>query len=112
MTRAIGVEVDCPFTPGALRKVVYAGSLNSFAGASGDLLALAEMKVSEGKVERWSKRVGNERVAEVEAAAESYQHLPLPQQRESPRDQIPQVAHTSYLLPGAKFVIVCSRAVR
>lgn len=93
MTQAIGVEVDCPFTPSMLRKVAYAGSQSaSFVEASKDLLALAEVEVSRERVQRWTKRVGEQRVAEVEAAAQSYARLPLPAQQESPVDQIPQVA--------------------
>ena len=93
MTRAIGVEVGCPFTPAVLRKVVYAGSQSaSFVRATKDMDALAEVAVSREQVQRWTKRVGEERVAEVERAAEAYEQLPLPEQQKSPRDQIPQVA--------------------
>ena len=68
MTQAIGVEVDCPFTPSMLRKVAYAGSQSaSFVGATKDLLVLAEVEVSRERVQRWTKRVGKQRVAEVEA---------------------------------------------
>jgi hypothetical protein len=76
-----------------LRKVAYAGSQSaSFVAASKDLLVLAEVDVSRERVQRWTKRVGLERVAEVEAAAQRYQQLPLPEQQKSPVDQIPQVA--------------------
>jgi hypothetical protein len=93
MTKAIGVEVGCPFTPAVLRKVAYAGSQStSFVRASKDLEALAEVKVSREQVQRWTKRVGEERVSEVERQAEAYEQLPLPDQQKSPRDQIPQVA--------------------
>ncbi len=93
MTAAIGVEPDCPFTPGLLRKVVYAGSQSaSFAQAAKDLEALAEVKVTSKRVERWTKRVGDQRVAEVEASAAAYQQLPLPEQHTSPADQVPHVA--------------------
>jgi hypothetical protein len=93
MTQAIGVEVDCPFTPGMLRKVTYAGSQSaSFVEATKALLALAEAKVSRERVQRWTKRVGEARVAEVEAMAQSYERLPLPEQQRSPALQVPQVA--------------------
>jgi hypothetical protein len=76
-----------------LRKVVYAGSQSaSFVEATKDLEALAETKVSRERVQRWTKRVGTERVREVEASAKSYQGLPLPEQRKSPIDQVPPVA--------------------
>jgi hypothetical protein len=93
MTQAIGVEVDCPFTPSMLRKVTYAGSQSaSFVEATKALSALAEVEVSRERVQRWTKRMGRERVAEVEAAARSYEHLPLPERQQSPVDQVPQVA--------------------
>jgi hypothetical protein len=89
----LGVEVDCPFTPAMLRKVAYAGAQSaSFVQAAKDLAALAETKVSRERVQRWTKRVGAERVREVEASAGSYQELPLPEQQKSPTGQAPQVA--------------------
>jgi len=76
-----------------LRKVAYAGSQSaSFVQATKDLEVLAEVKLTRERVQRWTKRVGRERVAEVQAQAESYQALPLPERRWSPTDQVPQVA--------------------
>ena len=93
MTNQNGIEVDCPFTPGMLKKVAYAGAqARSFARAAKDLEALAETMVTVKRVERWTKRVGEERVAEVEAEAATYQQLPFPARRTSPREQVPQVA--------------------
>lgn len=92
MTRAIGVEVGCPFTPAVLRKVVYAGTHAPFAQATQDLDALAEVKVSREQVQRWTKRVGEERLADVAEQAQAYQTLPLPARQQSPTGQIPQVA--------------------
>lgn len=89
----MGVEPDCPFTPGALAKVVYAGAQStSFVQASRTLTELAELTVSRERVQRWTKRIGGERVAELEAAAAAYRVLPLPAQREAPGTQVPQVA--------------------
>ena len=93
MTKAIGVDVDCPFTPGMLKKVVHAGSLSaSFVAATKDLDTLAEVAVSRERVERWTKRIGQQRVAQAELLAEEYQELPLPQRHVSPSDQVPQLA--------------------
>jgi len=93
MTRAIGVDVDCPFTPAMLRKVTYAGSQSaSFVQATRDLEVLAESKVSRERVQRWTKRVGEERVKEAKTLADAYQALPLPEQQQSPTTQVPQVA--------------------
>lgn len=76
-----------------LKKIAYAGSQSaSFTQATKDLDALAEVAVTAKRVERWTKRVGEERVAESEAKAEAYQTLPLPARRESPTSQTPSVA--------------------
>lgn len=76
-----------------LQKVVYAAArCPSFAQASEALWRLAETRVSRERVQRWSKRVGEERVAAIDALAEAYQALPLPAQSQSPRTQIPAVA--------------------
>ncbi len=89
----MGVEVDCPFSPGLLRKVAYAGSQSSsFVKSTKDLKSLAEVTVTAKRIERWTKRVGEERTAEVEAEGFAYQELPLPERRKSPVDQVPQLA--------------------
>jgi hypothetical protein len=89
----LGVEPDCPFTLGVLKKVAYAGSQStSFVQATKDLEALADLSISRERVQRWTKRVGEQRVAETEAQATAYQQLPLPARRTSPTDQVPQVA--------------------
>lgn len=53
---------------------------------------LAELSVSRERVQRWTKRIGRERVAETEAQAAAYQELTLPARRTSPTEQVPQVA--------------------
>lgn len=93
MTPAIGVEPDCPFTPAVLKKVVYAGCQSaSFVQATKDLAALAELSVSRERVQRWTKRVGQERSVEVQVTASAYQELSLPEQGRTPTGQTPQVA--------------------
>jgi hypothetical protein len=76
-----------------LKKVVYAGAQSaSFVQATKALEALAERVVSRERVQRWTKRVGEERDVEAGQQAAAYQALPLPERRRSPSDQIPQVA--------------------
>jgi hypothetical protein len=76
-----------------LKKVVYAGAqATSFVQATKALEALAERAVSRERVQRWTKRVGEERDAEAGQQAAAYQALPLPERRRSPHDQVPQVA--------------------
>ena len=76
-----------------LKKVSYAGAQSaSFVQATEDLKALAEVQVSRERVQRWTKRIGNQRVAQIEEQAEAYQGLSLPDRGRSPVDQVPQVA--------------------
>jgi hypothetical protein len=76
-----------------LRKVSYAGGKSpSFIGATDDLIELAERPVSRERVRRWTEKVGEEFVKDAERLAAAYQALPLPEQRKSPTDQVPQVA--------------------
>lgn len=76
-----------------LRKMTYAGSQSaSFVQAVKDLEALGETKISRERVQRWTKRVGEECVDRTQALAEAYQSLPLPERQKSPTAQVPQVA--------------------
>lgn len=76
-----------------LRKVAHAGTqANSFVAASHDLETMAEAKVSRERVQRWCKRVGEEVLQVAEARVNTYQALTLPEQRQSPTDQVPRVA--------------------
>lgn len=76
-----------------LKKVVHAASRStSFVEAVNDLKALAESPISRKRVQRWAKRIGRQRVVQLAQQAAAYQDLPLPEQRQSPVDQVPQVA--------------------
>ena len=78
--------------PAMLKKVAYAGAQSaSFVQATKDLEALAEVEVSRERVQRWTKRVGNQRVAAVDERAQAYQELSLPDRRQHPLGQVPQV---------------------
>lgn len=60
------------------RKITYAGTVSrSFAEASELMRELAELPVSAKQVERLTRRIGEERVAERGAAVAAYQGLPL-----------------------------------
>lgn len=68
-----------------LDKIVYAGVTNaSFAQGSQDLGKLAELEVSAKQVERVTKRIGQERVQQREAAVAAYQALPLVERKGVP----------------------------
>jgi hypothetical protein len=77
-----------------LDKIVYAGTMNpSFEQASQDLHKLAEVEVPTKQVERVTKRIGQERVAERDAAVEAYQALPLTERKSVPEGvTAPEVA--------------------
>lgn len=64
----------------------------SFAEASEALSELSDLKLLSKRVWRAAKRIGEERVAECHVAAERYEKLPLPAQRQSPVAQVPALA--------------------
>jgi len=89
----LGIEPDSQLTPGALKKVVYAGChAGSFRQAEADLLALAELPVSSQRIRRVTERIGHERVAQRDKEVEGFLKLPLPEQQSSPTGQSPPVA--------------------
>jgi hypothetical protein len=73
--------------------MVYAGTQSrSFRQAEQDLKHLAELDVSEQRIARATKRIGQERVAGRKAEEATWETLPLPEQQGSPREQVPQLA--------------------
>ena len=73
--------------------MVYAGThASSFQQASKDLKEEAELDISDQRIMRATKRIGQERVAERKADEAAWETLPLPEQRRSPREQVPQLA--------------------
>jgi hypothetical protein len=82
----LGIDVD-GLSPLLLRKVVYAGSNNpSFGRAAHDLRVLAEVTVAVKQVERWTKRIGQERHEERDAATAAWLERPLMQREKPPAD--------------------------
>jgi hypothetical protein len=76
------------FSPGLLKKVVYAGSNSpSFRRGTEDLRVLAGVAVESKQVERLTERIGHERQAERAAAVAAYLARPLAQ-REDPPAQV------------------------
>lgn len=68
-----------------LDKIIYAGVSNSsFQHGSEDLRKLAEIEVPTKQVERVTKRIGAERVAQRDAAVQTYQGLGLVQRKAVP----------------------------
>jgi len=83
----LGLDVAYDYTPRMMEKISHAGAHASFGRASDDLNVLAECAVSEERVRRLTERVGQERVIERDAAAETFATLPFPARRESPVEQ-------------------------
>jgi hypothetical protein len=89
----LGIAPDDTASPAVLRKMVYAGShASSFEQASEDLKEEAELEISAQRIMRATKRIGEERIEQRDAAIEAWGKLPLPQRQQSPREQVPQVA--------------------
>jgi hypothetical protein len=89
----LGIAPDDTASPVVLRKMVYAGShASSFQQASRDLKEEAELEISEQRIMRATKRIGQERVRQRDAQTSVWAELPLPEQQRSPQGQVPQVA--------------------
>ena len=92
-SQALGIAPDDTASPRVLEKMVYAGThAASFRQAEADVKALAELDISEQRIARATKRIGQERVAERKAEEAAWETLPLPEQQGSPRDQVPRLA--------------------
>lgn len=89
----MGIAPDDTVSPAVLRKMVYAGShASSFRQASEDLREEAELEISEQRIMRATKRIGQERIGQREAEVCQWEGLSLPEQRSSPKEQVPAVA--------------------
>lgn len=89
----MGIAPDDTVSPVVLRKMVYAGShASSFQQASRDLKEEAELDISDQRIMRATKRIGQERVKQRDAQTNAWGELPLPEQQRSPQEQVPQVA--------------------
>lgn len=89
----MGIDPNDSLSPGALKKVVYAGvNARSFACAARDLAEEAELAISIERIRRATERIGAERVQQREEAIASWRALPLPEQQRSPHDHVPEIA--------------------
>jgi hypothetical protein len=77
-------------SPAVVEKIVYAGTAcRSFVDASQVLKKLANIDADEKQVERLTRALGEERVAERAAAVKEFQELPLPKKFAVPKDVQP-----------------------
>jgi hypothetical protein len=73
------------YSPSLQRKIVYAGAAHgSFEQGHQSLQELAEVTVSAKQVERLTRQVGGERVAERDEAVAEFQQLPLADKHQTP----------------------------
>lgn len=79
----MGIEVDTTLSPAVQRKVSHAGTIEpSFKRASQELAALSDLKIPPKQVERWTERIGQERVEQRAAEVAAWQAMPIPKRRQ------------------------------
>jgi hypothetical protein len=83
-SQSLGIDRTA-YSPALQAKIVYAGANNtSYSQAQKDLLALAELDVSDKRTRRLCKTIGAERVAQRDADTAAYQQQPLAQRKAVP----------------------------
>src|SRR5713226_3381868 len=92
-SRSLGID-QRESSPAVVEKIVYAGTAcRSFVDASQVLKKLANIDADEKQVERLTRALGAERVAERAAEVQEFQKLPLPKKFAVPKDmQAPDLA--------------------
>jgi hypothetical protein len=89
----LGIGPNETVSPAVLKKMVYAGTnATSFKQASADLDEEAELTISDQRIMRATKRIGQERIEQRDAEIDHWEQLSLPEQQCSPREQVPAVA--------------------
>jgi len=84
------------YSPHVQKQIVYAGVHNtSFAVGRRDLLNLARLTISEKQVERFSERIGQERVDQRDQQVQDFLALPLMEQFATPVAHPPDLAVVS-----------------
>jgi hypothetical protein len=83
-SKSLGIDRST-YCPSLQRKIVYAGAAHgSFAQGEQTLQELLAVRVSAKQVERLTRQVGSERVAERNAAVAAFQQLPLADKHQTP----------------------------
>jgi hypothetical protein len=90
----LGIDLN-GFSPAVLRLIVFVGGKESFAEGSRTLEELTGLAISCKQVQRVTEKIGAERVEERQQGVETYEGLPLPQRRLSPRQPVPRVVAVS-----------------
>jgi hypothetical protein len=83
-SQSLGIDATGQ-SPAVLRKITYAGAnSSSFRQAADALRHLADLAIPIKQVERVTRRIGGERVAERDAEVAAYRQLPLPERKACP----------------------------
>src|SRR5260370_29988204 len=92
-SKSLGIDRST-YCPSLQRKIVFAGVAHgSFVQGEQSLKELAGVDVSAKQVERLTRQVGGERVAERNAAVAMFQELPLADKHQTPAEVVsPKVA--------------------
>src|SRR5712671_6450479 len=74
-SRSLGIDLSA-FSPAMLEKIVHAGTAcTSYLSASANLAKLADLPINEKRVERLTRDIGAERVAERDAHTTAYEAM-------------------------------------
>ncbi|MFI5382493.1 MAG: hypothetical protein ACHRHE_24650 [Tepidisphaerales bacterium] len=85
-SKSLGIDRS-QYSPSLQRKIVYAGVAHgSFEQGQQSLQELADVAVSAKQVERLTRAIGSERVAERTAAVTAFQELPLADKHRTPAE--------------------------
>ena len=77
-SKALGLGVDEELSPAVMRKTVHLGTkLGSFASAAESVAETLEIELTTKRVERWTERIGQERVTERKLSVAEWESLPL-----------------------------------
>jgi hypothetical protein len=76
-------------SPAVLEKVVRASVRNtSYAEAEKELAESAELNLAEGRLQRATRRIAEERMAERQAETQAWEALPLPERQKGPQTEV------------------------
>jgi hypothetical protein len=88
-SKSLGIDLT-EHSPAVQQKIVYAGVVaSSFAKAAELLDCLAELPIATKQVERLTRRIGSERVAQRDGTVAAFESLPLTQKFDAPADVSP-----------------------
>jgi hypothetical protein len=83
-SKGLGIDRS-GYSPGVQQKIIYAGvNSSSFRQGSDHLRVLADLEVPQKQVQRLTRQIGSERVAERNNGVQAFQDLPLAEKHRTP----------------------------